>query len=84
MEEKVFYMLIYECSYVDQNHRKHVVQTFKPSPESTSFQQPGTDMNVASGCPQFAKLRIFNDTNYIKDDVMFIKCIVDTTRIFHP
>ena len=41
---------------VDQNHRKHLVQTFKPTPESSSFQRPISDMNVASGCPQFCKL----------------------------
>ena len=69
---------------VDQNHRKHIVQTFKPTPESSSFQRPITDMNVASGCPQFCKLSYLDDENYTKDDVLFIKCIVDTSHIFHP
>ena len=69
---------------VDQNHRKHIVQTFKPTPESSSFQRPITDMNVASGCPQFCKLSYIDDENYTKDDVLFVKCIVDTSRIFHP
>ena len=70
--------------YLDQNHRKHIVQTFKPTPESSSFQRPQSDMNVASGCPQFTKLSTLDDDNYVKDDVMYIKCIVDTSRIFHP
>ncbi len=69
---------------VDQNHRRHIVQTFKPSAESSSFQRPRSDMNVASGCPQFAKLTVLDDKNYVKDDVMFVKCIVDTSKIFHP
>ena len=69
---------------VDQNHRKHVVQTFKPTPESSSFQRPKTDMNVASGCPQFSKLSVLYNNDYVKDDVLYIKCIVDTSRIFHP
>ena len=69
---------------VDQNHRKHIVQTFKPTRESNSFQRPVTDMNVASGCPQFAKLTALEDENYVKDDVIFIKCIIDTSKIFHP
>ncbi len=69
---------------VDQNHRKHIVQTFKPTPESNSFQRPVSDMNVASGCPQFSKLSVLDDSSYVKDDVLFVKCIVDTTRIFHP
>ena len=69
---------------VDQNRRKHLVQTFKPTPESSSFQRPQTDMNVASGCPQFAKLSVLDDEDYVKENVMYIKCIVDTSRIFHP
>ena len=69
---------------VDQNHRKHLVQTFKPTPESSSFQRPISDMNVASGCPQFCKLSVLDDNSYTKDDVLFIKCIVDTSHIFHP
>ena len=69
---------------VDQNHRKHIVQTFKPTPESSSFQRPISDMNVASGCPQFCKLSYLDDESYTKDDALFIKCIVDTSNIFHP
>ena len=65
---------------VDQNHRKHIVQTFKPTPESSSFQRPVSDMNVASGCPQFCKLSYLDDENYTKDDVLFIKCTVDTLK----
>ena len=69
---------------VNQNQRAHLVQTFKPNPESSSFQRPQTDMNVASGCPQFAKLSVLDDEDYVKENVMYIKCIVDTSRIFHP
>ena len=65
---------------VDQNHRNHIVQTFKPTPESSSFQRPVSDMNVASGCPQFCKLSYLDDENYTKDDVLFIKCTVDTLK----
>ena len=69
---------------VNQNQRAHLVQTFKPTPQSSSFQRPQTDMNVASGCPQFAKLSVLDDEDYVKENVMYIKCIVDTSRIFHP
>ena len=69
---------------VDQKQRKHIVQTFKPTPESSSFQCPVSDMNVASGCPQFCKVSSLDDESYTKDDSLFIKCIVDTSRIFHP
>lgn len=69
---------------VDQNLRQHVVQTFKPSPDSSSFQKPRSDMNVASGCPQFAKLSVLEEGNYVKNDILFLKCIVDTSKITHP
>ena len=69
---------------VDQDQRKHLVQTFKPNLQSNSFQRPKSDMNVASGCPEFAKLSVLDDPSYVKDDVMYIKAIVDTSKILHP
>ena len=41
-------------------------------------------MNVASGCPEFAKLSVLDDPSYVKDDVMYIKAIVDISKIIHP
>ena len=69
---------------VDQDHEKHLIQTFKPNIQSSSFQKPKTDMNVASGCPEFADLSILENLSYVKDDVMYIKAIVDTSKILHP
>ena len=69
---------------VNQDHMKHLVQTFKPNSQSCSFQKPKTDMNVASGCPEFADLSILENPSYVKDDVMYIKAIVDISKIFHP
>ena len=69
---------------VDQDLKKHLVQTFKPNLQSNSFQRPKSDMNVASGCPEFAKLSVLDDPSYVKDDVMYIKAIVDTSKIMHP
>ena len=59
---------------IDQDGNNHIVQTFKPSPCSSSFHRPKNDMNVASGCPQFAPLEVLQNTSYVKDDVMFIRC----------
>ena len=69
---------------VDQDRKKDLVQTFKPNAQSSSFQRPKTDMNVASGCPEFADLSVLDNTSYVKDDVMYIKAIVDTSRILYP
>ena len=69
---------------IDQEQKKHLVQTFKPNIQSSSFQRPKSDMNIASGCPEFAKLSVLDDPSYVKDDVMYIKAIVDTSKILHP
>ena len=69
---------------IDQNQKKHLVQTFKPSLQSCSFQRPKSDMNVASGCPEFVQLSALDDPSYVKDDVMYIKAIVDISKIIHP
>ena len=70
--------------FVDQDHLKHVVQSFIPDPHSSSFKRPVSDMNVASGCPNFAKLSVLDHPSYVKEDVMYIKAIVDISKIFHP
>uniref|UniRef100_A0A4W5R463 TNF receptor-associated factor 1 n=1 Tax=Hucho hucho TaxID=62062 RepID=A0A4W5R463_9TELE len=41
---------------LDQNHREHVIDAFRPDLTSSSFQKPFSDMNVASGCPLFFPL----------------------------
>ena len=63
--------------------QEHIVQSFKPTLDSSSFKRPVTNMNVASGCPQFAKLTVQDDDKYVKNDVMYIKCI-DAGKVFHP
>ena len=44
-----------------------------------SSQRPQNEMNVASGCPMFAPLSILNNSSYVKDDIIFLKCIVEPT-----
>ena len=34
--------------------RQDVVEKFRPEPSSSSFAKPKNEMNIASGCPQFA------------------------------
>ena len=41
-------------------------------------------MNIASGCPEFAKLSVLDDPSYVKDGIMYIKAVVDTSKIVHP
>ncbi len=64
---------------LDQDGVKNISQAFQPEPTSSSFQRPRNEMNIASGCPMFAPLSILNNSSYVKEDTMFLKC--DTTRI---
>ena len=68
---------------VDQNKKKHIIQCFKPEPSSSSFWRPQSEMNVASGCPKFAPLSVLSDPNYVQEDTIFFKVIVDTTGLNH-
>ncbi|XP_077986133.1 TNF receptor-associated factor 2-like [Glandiceps talaboti] len=69
--------------WIDQNNREHVIDAFRPDPTSSSFKRPTHDMNVASGCPLFMPLSQIDSPRhaYVKDDVAFIRIIVDTIDI---
>ncbi|XP_028741881.1 TNF receptor-associated factor 1 [Peromyscus leucopus] len=72
---KVTFMLL------DQNNREHAIDAFRPDLSSASFQRPQSETNVASGCPLFLPLSKLQSPKYayVKDDTMFLKCIVDTS-----
>lgn len=65
---------------IDQNHKEHIVDAFKPDVNSTSFKRPTTEMNIASGCPLFLPLDklLSPHHGYLRDDTIFVKIIVDT------
>ena len=57
---------------------EHVVDAFRPDPNSSSFKRPVSEMNIASGCPLFVPLdHLESNRMYIKDDTAFVKIIVD-------
>ena len=62
---------------VDQDHKSNLERNFQPNQQSCSFQRPKTDMNVASGCPEFADLSVLDNTSYVKDNTMFIRFVLD-------
>ena len=70
-QKKITMMLL------DQNNAEHNIDAFRSDPESSSFQRPTNNMNVASGSPLFMALADLNNRTYIKDDAMFVKLIVD-------
>ena len=66
---------------VDQNKQRDIVQSFRPEPTSSSFQRPRNEMNIASGCPMFASVSVLDNSSYVKDDTMFLKCKINTTGL---
>ena len=73
--QKVTFMLL------DQDNVEHVIDAFRPDPNSSSFQRPRRETNIASGCPMFCCLTELNNHAYVRDDTMFLKIIVDTTDL---
>jgi cell division protein FtsB len=71
MQKKITMMLL------DQGNEDHLIDAFHSDPQSSSFQRPKSDMNIASGSPLFIPIGSLNNRQYVKDDVMFIKVIVD-------
>ena len=55
--------------YPDKSHR----ETFNPDRNSSSFQKPSKDMNIAAGCPMFITLDRLTNEDFIIDDCLFIK-----------
>ncbi|XP_074655314.1 TNF receptor-associated factor 2-like [Tubulanus polymorphus] len=77
-KQKVTFMLL------DQGHREHILDAFNPDQNSPSFQRPVSEMNIASGCPLFIPINHLlqtSDNEYVKDDTIFIKIIVDCSDL---
>lgn len=65
---------------LDQSpEKRHLTDHFQPDPNSSSFQRPTSEMNVASGCPLFVSHAVLENqgNGYLKDDTIFIRIVVD-------
>ncbi|CAF1305150.1 unnamed protein product [Didymodactylos carnosus] len=67
------------CLFDQSGQNRHVIDSFKPDVKSNSFKRPQSEMNIASGIPKFFPLPMIQQdgNNYVKDDTMFIKVVVD-------
>ena len=69
-------------SIVNLAGKKHVTDTFRPDPQSNSFQRPTLkEMNVASGCPMFIRLEHLLNGGFVKDGCIFLRVMVDTSDL---
>ena len=69
---------------INQAGGRDIIDTFQPDPMSTAFRKPKSDMNISSGCPRFVSHAELEAGGFLINDAIFIKCIVDTSTIFHP
>ena len=56
--------------------RENVKETFLPDRNSSRFQKPTRDMNIAAGCPMFIPIERLDAGNCIIDDTLFIETTV--------
>ena len=59
------------------NQESSISEAFAPDLSSPSFQQPSSEMNVASGFPKFVRQSILQDEEFTKGNAIFIKAQVD-------
>jgi hypothetical protein len=53
---------------LDQSsNRKHLEESFRPDPKSSSFQRPKDQMNVACGCPKLVSHDVMENASDITD-----------------
>ena len=64
---------------INQMGKKHVTDSFRPNPNSSSFQRPGRrEMNIALGCPMFIRLEHLLEGGFVKNDCIYLHVMVDT------
>lgn len=67
---------------INQSGKRHVTDSFRPDPHSSSFQRPGRrEMNIASGCPMFIRQEHLITGGFVKDDCIYIRVMVDTSDL---
>lgn len=67
------------CLHDQTASNLHIIRSFIPDPKSKSFARPTTDMNFSSGIPDFCSVQTIHqdNNNYVRDDSMYIRCLVD-------
>jgi len=50
---------------------------FQPDPDSSSFRRPQTEMNIASGCPQFALHADVESSNFLVNDCIYVGKLIE-------
>ena len=71
------------CLVAQDPRVKDIKQSFRADSESSSFKRPMSEMNTASGCPQFCPLSVLDNLAYLRDDTLYLKAVVHTKGLEH-
>ncbi|CAF2994228.1 unnamed protein product [Rotaria sp. Silwood2] len=71
------------CLYDQTPAQRHIIDSFRPDINSSSFQRPRSEMSIASGIPKFCPLATIQQegNSYVRDDTMLIKIMADFLEI---
>lgn len=64
-------------SLLNQSGRDNISDAFRPDPNSSSFQKPVRDINVASGCPMFVSQQVVENDGFLKNNRIWLKVTVE-------
>ena len=66
---------------INQKDRScNISRTFMPDKHNAAFQQPKSEMNIASGFPCFAPHRVLEGREgFVKGDTLFVRCKIDNS-----
>ena len=68
---------------LDEENTCQASKTFRPDPNSSSFQRPVSYMNIASGCAMFCRIHLLR-SRCVHDDSILIEITVSTSRSGMP
>ena len=67
---------------INQAGKKHQSGSFCPDLRSSPFQRPGRkEMNIASWCPMFVRIKHLLNGGFGKDDSIYLRVLVDTSDL---
>ncbi len=76
---KVYFYLLNQIHPNDD--QKHIHKSFLSTENLPSCQKPTTDMNSGYGCPEYFPLDTLNDTDFVRNDCLYIKAEVKKDNI---
>ena len=71
------------CLYDQTPQQRHIIDSFRPDLNSSSFQRPRSEMNVASGISKFCSLAMIQqeENPYVRDGTMLIRTMIDFNNL---